>query len=231
MMFCTKLSLMNKQLVKKTQTELPHQYYALYLWDPAVPAYCSFSKLYIGDREAMERVAEQMDAGKDYHDTAKAIRAYFAGNLGATHIIAYQEIPVLEPVEILADSYLKLPAHKWDHMNIWKRPQPMTFAGAEVWQLVVHYDGMYRRCVRTRITDLMGTSPASRRSVEYCDDFVFGNACVLSQGRDRQGDGIFETLLFVQEDEEETPERLLSELNDPEKVIFKGIMDEIFGDG
>jgi hypothetical protein len=72
--------------------------YAFYLDDPAAPSFCSFSKLYFGQKADLLKVAERLEATDCYPGTVSAIRDYFSGNLSASHNIAYQTIPVLQPV-------------------------------------------------------------------------------------------------------------------------------------
>ena len=93
--------------------------YALKLWNPATPAFCSASRLYIGSRGKILQVAKEMEEYDKESETAMAIRDYFAGNSDARHSTAYQEIPVLEQVQLLSQSEMELPKKTWKHLNAW----------------------------------------------------------------------------------------------------------------
>ena len=49
------------------------KYYALKLWDPATPGFCSFSKVYIGTEEELKTVVARMKKAEEYEDTQEAI--------------------------------------------------------------------------------------------------------------------------------------------------------------
>ena len=60
-------------------------HYVLQLWEPAAPAFCSFSKMYVGAKLEILEVAERLESEQAMLETSAAIRAYFAGNHNATH--------------------------------------------------------------------------------------------------------------------------------------------------
>ena len=204
-------------------------YYVLKLWDPATPGYCSFDKLYIGDEMALKYVAKAMDREEPGCETAMAIQAYFAGDKAATHSIAYQQIPVLELVQILACSEMSLPAKIWDHYNTWGFSYLMKWSAAAVQQILVPYGGQYRRFVKALISDL------SYRSVDGewrpASASFWGNVGVLRGAALDDGHRTLQNVLYVQEDTSEDMESLLQKMKDPEAVIMDKFCDEIFGDG
>ena len=128
-----------------------NQHFVLNLWEPAAPAFCSFAKPYVGSRHDLLKVAVNMKNADPQSETAKAIQEYFGGNHGATHKIAYQEIAILTPVRVLATSKMTLPGRTWEHLNVWDCPYKMKFDAAEVSQIIIRYDGMYRRCIKAPI--------------------------------------------------------------------------------
>lgn len=203
-------------------------HYVIKLWEPAVPSFCSFDKLYVGSKQDILQAALNMERINPDDTTAKAIREYFDGNREATHNIAYHEIPVLKPVRILASSKITLPEMTWEHQNIWNCPYKMKFDSAEVSQIVIRYEGKYHRCIKAKIT---GFCYAGIYDEWISVDTIFGNDCVINAVSHPSGKMIFENILYVQEEVSKGKESLMLKLNDPGKVIFKRICDEVFGDG
>lgn len=140
--------------------------------------------------------------------------------------IEYQEIAILTPVRVLATSKMTLPGRTWEHLNVWDCPYKMKFDAAEVSQIIIRYDGMYRRCIRAKFTDLCyeGTKGEWRP----VGSVLFGNASVIEFNSDT---GSFENLLYVQEDVSDTKEQLETKLDNPDEIILDRICDEVFGDG
>ena len=129
-------------------------------------------------------------------------------------------------VKQLATSKMTLPGRTWEHLNVWDCPYKMKFDAAEVSQIIIRYDGMYRRCIRAKFTDLCyeGTKGEWRP----VGSVLFGNASVIEFNSDT---GSFENLLYVQEDVSDTKEQLETKLDNPDEIILDRICDEVFGDG
>lgn len=204
-------------------------HYVLQLWEPAAPAFCSFSKMYVGAKSEILGVAERMESEQTMPETSAAIRAYFAGNRNATHNIAYQEIPILTPVRVLGEAKLQLTEREWEHLNAWDWPYKMRFARAEVSQIVVRYGGNYHRCMKVTTTDLY--YEGLQGEWKPVGSMFFGNACVLHSAELLDGHHEFGNDLYVQEESSRTKEKLLRKLTDPEEVVFDRLCDEVFGDG
>ena len=176
-----------------------NQHFVLNLWEPAAPAFCSFAKPYVGSRHDLLKVAVN---------------------------IAYQEIAILTPVRVLATSKMTLPGRTWEHLNVWDCPYKMKFDAAEVSQIIIRYDGMYRRCIRAKLTDLC--YEGIKGEWRPVGSVLFGNASVIEFNSDA---GSFENLLYVQEDVSDTKEQLETKLDNPDEIILDRICDEVFGDG
>ena len=202
------------------------QHYVLKLWEPAAPAFCSFAKPYVGSKHDLLKVAANIKNADQQSETAKAIQEYFGGNHGATHKIAYQELPILTPVRVLASSKITLPSRAWEHLNVWDCTYNMRFESAEVSQIIVRFDGKYHRCIRAKFTDLC--YEGVKGEWRQVGSVLFGNASVIETFSDA---GTFENLLYVQEDVSDTKEPLESDLNNPDRIVFDRICDEVFGDG
>lgn len=181
---------------------------------------------YVGSRHDLLKVAVNMKNADPQSETAKAIQEYFGGNHEATHKIAYQEIAILTPVRVLTSSKMTLPGKTWEHLNVWDCPYKMKFDAAEVSQIILRYDGMYRRCVRAKFTDFC--YEGIKGDWRPIGSVLFGNASVIEFNMDA---GTFETLLYVQEDTSDTKEQLEAKLDNPDEIILDRICDEVFGDG
>ena len=204
-------------------------HYVLQLWEPAAPAFCSFSKVYVGTKPELLKVAERLEQEQNMPETSAAIREYYAGNHKATHNVAYQEIPVLTPVRVLGESKLGLPEREWEHMNAWEWPYKMRFASAQVSQIVIRFGGNYHRCLKATTTDLC--YEGFQGEWKPIGSILFGNACVLHSEELPDGHFEFGNDLYVQEESSKTKEPLVRKLMDPEEVVFDRLCDEIFGDG
>ena len=208
---------------------LNDEYYAICLDDPAVPAFCSFPKLYIGSEEDLLTLAANLDRDGVYAGTAAGIRSYFAGNTGVTHIIALAEIPVIQPVEVLDISELHLGARQWTHMNTWDCPYDLRFDSASVSQILVRHEGKILRCIRARFNGLTYLAFAGRWMP--IGGTIFGHYSVLSIRPLRNGGYDFGTILYMCEDSAKSLAELWPKLNDPDALIFDSICAEVFGDG
>lgn len=205
------------------------EYYALYLDDPAVPAFCSFSKLYIGQKEDLLKVADNFERNESYLETAKGIRDYFAGNTDAKHNIAYQTIPVLTPVRFIKASETVLKDIEWDHINTWNFVYRMKADTVTVSQILVSHDFRFYRCVRAELKGLC--MKGFRSDWMSVGDFFFGHSSIFKITELPDDKRILESLLYVQEDESDVVWGLEQKIDDPSAVILDKICDEIFGDG
>lgn len=109
---------------------------------------------------------------------------------------------------------------------MWDCPYKMKFDAAEVSQIIIRYDGMYRRCIRAKLTDLC--YEGIKGEWRPVGSVLFGNASVIEFNSDA---GSFENLLYVQEDVSDTKEQLETKLDNPDEIILDRICDEVFGDG
>lgn len=204
-------------------------YYEFFLFDPATPSFVSMPKRYIGNKSGLLAVADHLAEEEYYKDTVEGIRAFFKGHTDVTHSIAFQTIPVLQPVRVLEKTELLLGEREWNHINAWGFPYHMHFRSAEVSQLLVQLEGSYLRFVRAKIADF--GYRGFRDGWQPIGGFILGNASVLNI-RDR-GDGgyDFSNLLYVCEDASDSLEEQRQRMRDTNAVVLDGICDEVFGDG
>ena len=129
-------------------------------------------------------------------------------------------------IQNMLDEVLTLPSRVWEHLNVWDCSYKMEFDSAEVSQIIVRSDGKFHRCIRAKFTDLC--YEGIKGEWRPVGSVLFGNASVIETDL---GAGIFENLLYVLEDVSDTKEQLKAELNNPARIIFDRICDEVFGDG
>lgn len=205
------------------------KYYVLKLWDYGTPAFVSFDKMYVGT-EADIRAATESMKKKDADDkTVKALERYFAGDMTATHNIAYREIPILEPCTRIASSALTLGEYSWEHINVWGFPYYMKCDSAEVKQIIIRYKKKYYRCVRVWFKNLRYGISTEKYSL--LGDFFLGPSALFSVTDQPDKSRTMSNRLYVVEEVydkiEDAEDKLLSE----EHLVFKGFCDDIFADG
>ena len=206
------------------------KYYILNLWDYGTPAFVSCDKMYIGTEADMRVVLEQMKQSETRSEqTIEAIERYLAGDKIATHNIAYNEIPVIEPCTRIASSTLTLGAYSWEHINVWGHPYVMKCDSSEVMQILIKHKRKYYRCVRAWFRNLCYKSGSGRWSL--LGDFYLGPA-YLFDVKDNPGEGrTMNNLLYVVEKKYDKLDDVDDELLSEEHLDFKGFCDDIFADG
>lgn len=130
------------------------QYYALQLWDATKLGITPFEKTYIGTEKEILEIAKDMEKEKKYPDTVIAIKKYFAGDKTATHLIAFEKVPVLTPIIVKTERVLSLDRYEWVHKNDWALAENLKCDGVEASQIIVKYQGKYLRCIRARFKNL-----------------------------------------------------------------------------
>ena len=209
---------------------MDEKYYILNLWDYGTPAFVSCDKMYVGTEAEIRTAIEAMKRSpKGSEETIAAVERYLAGDKTATHNIAYNEIPVLEPCTRIASSSLSLGSYAWEHTNVWGFPYKMKCDKAEIKQIIIKYKRKYYRCVRAWFQNLCYESVSGKWTL--MGDFYLGPA-YLFDVKDEPGEGrTMNNLLYVAEEVyaklEDAEDKLLSE----EHLVFKGFCDDIFADG
>jgi hypothetical protein len=186
--------------------------------------------MYVGTEAEIRVAIEAMkQSPKGSAETVAATERYLAGDKTATHNIAYNEIPVLEPCRRIASSTLSLGSYAWEHTNVWGFPYMMKCDSAEIKQIIIQYKRKYYRCVRAWFKNLCYESVSGKWTL--LGDFYLGPA-YLFDVKDDPGEGrTMNNLLYVAEEIyaklEDAEDKMLSE----EYLIFKGFCDDIFADG
>ena len=206
-----------------------NDHHALYLDDPVAPSFCPESKMYVGQKEDLMKVAGRLDERGAYDETARGIRDYFAGNTGVKHSIAYATMPVLTPVRVIGRSHFRIPAREWSHVNIWDCEYKMKTSGAEVDQILIELGKGLFRCVKAVFSDLCYSGSDGRRFP--VGDVIFGHESIIETSQDDDGCRKLGTLLYVVEDIRGRDVDTESLMSDPDKLEFGHICDKKFGDG
>lgn len=137
---------------------MDEQYYCLHLDDYSAPAFTSFGKAYYGTMADMRSFINALDSdperSKTYEKLIGAFREYEAGNTSVKHNVAYQEIPLLEPVTLLGKAALRLDNYRWEHLNTWRWPYNMRCDVVETTHLWLSIDGVYCRAVLAKFENL-----------------------------------------------------------------------------
>ena len=207
-----------------------NDYYLLKLFDPATPGFCSFDKIYVGTEETIKIVADNLSKLNSDSDTSIAIQSYFNGNISAEHYIAYKKQNVLTPISIEAENKMSFEGMKWTHINIWGFPYEMKCDSANVHQIIFHYDDAYYRCVRVWLKNLC--YECFNDNWSKLNGGFWGNGSVLNVTTiPGTNDFIFNNLLFIEEAHYDDKTAAFEDFNKKEKIEFKKICDEIYGDG
>lgn len=208
---------------------MDEQYYALYLDDPVSPPYCSVDKLYVGTKTELDAAIQAMSAEHGYEDTVIAYNDYWQGNMGATHHVAYREMPILSPVQMGKSTRLELKETEWEHLNVWRCPYKMRAEGILVKQILLEYKQQYYRMMRAWFKNLCYQSPAGNwRRVE---GGFWGHGCLLDVQHLPSGDVVLNNLLYMEQDRFGNRTDAESVMQELENVVFDCICGEIFADG
>ena len=137
---------------------MTEQYYCLHLDDYSAPSFTSFGKAYYGTMADLQEFIGALDRHEQYHERYAALigafREYEAGNHEVKHNVAYQEIPLLEPVRLLGIATLRLDNYRWEHLNTWRWPYNMKCDVVDTTHYWFSLDGVYCRAVKAKFENL-----------------------------------------------------------------------------
>ena len=203
------------------------RYYALLLEDPAAPAFATAPKLYVGREDDVLTVVRRLEKEHLYLETVSAARAFFAGDQTAMHTVAGNEYPILSPVQPLESTNLLLPHTQWIHTNTWDAEYELRAESVEVEQILVFYKKLYVRCIRACFHNLSYFGlmndwvPIGRT--------ILGHKSVVNITP--EPNRTLRNQLYVVEDIGDDPKEMTAKMCDAGAVMFRRIMDEVFGVG
>ena len=137
---------------------MDEQFYCLHLDDYSAAAFTSFGKAYYGTMADIKAFIDALggdpERSENYAKLIAAFREYEAGNTAVKHNVAYQEIPLLEPVKLLGKATLRLDNYRWEHLNTWRWPYNMKCDVVDTTHYWFALDGIYCRAVKARFENL-----------------------------------------------------------------------------
>lgn len=207
------------------------EYYRITLDDYACPGFVSWDKSYFGTLEDIRALVEALEASGDHGmpmaELISAFRAYEAGEKHITHHVAYQEVPLLEPVKLLGKEMVQSGSYAWVHFNTWGCPYHMRCDGVETEHLWLEGSGKYYRVVKARFRNLQYQGLAGQWRPMTDGFWGFPEMLVFEDGYLYNRLAVVEKSSSLQELVEEDMSTFPSERD----VDFTGFSQEIFGDG
>lgn len=206
--------------------------YCLRLDDYSGPSFTSWGKPYYGTLADIQGLVDALsDDGKEHGLTITemidAFRAYLTGDHEVAHHVAYQEVPLLTPVEALGAKRLSQKHFSWEHTNTWGCIYPMRCDCVTIDLYWISGPEGFSRVVRAGFDNLayMGSSDSWHPLRDGFWGFpemikTDGNTCSI---RLAVLDKRFENLDAALED--------MAAAHTVSDVNFKRICDDIFGNG
>ena len=202
--------------------------FAIALPECAAPAFCSLSKIYVGELDDLYPIINRLRSVPGYEDTVEAFDEYLMGNRQAAHRVAYAWQVILEPVKELAQKKIHLGETAWEHLNIWGCPYNVGFSQADIERVAIRYHGEHLLYCRAKMMDLCYEVENDRHNL---DGGFWGNEYVMDITTMPDGHYTVSNLLFIKETSYDTEEQMMAALADDSTIQFKEIMNEVFGDG
>lgn len=206
------------------------QYYRLELDDYSTVSFCSFGKYYFGTLEEIRAFIDTLDkkCKSSHRELVAAFRAYEAGQVAATHHVAFQEVSLLMPAKLIYKEKAVLENHTWEHLNTWQCVYKMRCEKVETEHLWIECEGRGFRVLKASFRGLQHES-VLRGWRDIHENMLWGFPYIL-----QEDSGRFRNVLAEPEKGFETMEKLEQDWenfkNNPDPQ-FGGFCDDIFGDG
>lgn len=206
------------------------RYFRLLLDDYSSPSFTSFDKDYFGTLEDLAGFFRALKADEVVAQRQAYVLSifdeYLAGKKTISHSVAYRDVPFLVPAKVLGEDHSVLTNHSWEHRNIWDCIYNMKCDKVESTHLWFSCYGQYTRCVQSRFTNLMysgsrdfrelnGSAWGYPHQIEFNEPFTYSRLFVVEKTFKNKAQALNDRINF---------------LHDPDP-IFKGVLDDIFGDG
>lgn len=212
------------------------QFYCLTLDDYAVPSFCSFEAWYFGTLPLITSLIEELKADEKYSKNhahlIEAFREYCNGNTKVTHNVAYQEMPLIEPVSVYTEIENTAGRNKVEHLNVWDCTYYMRWKKSESNHIWLRYKNCYLRCIKTQFYNLEFAVIDIEENYEPIDCYMgFPRQTVFGEAADEY---TVENRLYVSEKVFDSEDELLQDIenfrNTPDP-IYTEIFNGIFGNG
>lgn len=200
----------------------------------AAASFTSFSKPYFGTLEQIDAlfqaIREDKETASKLDDLLEVYDRYKTGETNIEHIVAYQKVPFLVPVqEVLGESQLVVMNHHWDHLNIWECPYHMRCDTAESKHLWLRCEDRYYRVISARFANLCYKDSFLKNQYvhPYGSPWGFPHQFVLSPDISYNRLFVVEEIFASRDDALED----YAKFGDDPTPVFDSVMDDLFGDG
>lgn len=157
------------------------------------------------------------DSHKSYYGTGDTIAAFRAKCRGENFD--------LEPCELIQHRHIEMGETQWKFLNTWEYFYYLRATSITIDQALLFSDGWYRLCIRPVFRGLEYHSEI-RNTWKPMGDRFWGLKGVMEQVEEEH-----RCNLFVYYEAIESLEEARKYMDDPSRIRFNSIMEEIFGDG
>lgn len=205
---------------------MKEQFYALLLDDYATVSFCSFAKGYYG---TIDDISEFL-LGLDGNESSKvAFEEFKKGNINAEHVVAYNNMKFLTPVIVHSKHDYVFEDKHWTHNNIYGCPYEMHAERIEAQQVIIHHENKFLRCIKATFYNLSYEDLIQDDKLVLVKKF-WGHPNIYKTDFSNEGKSVIKSRFFVVEESYESYKEAIDSLN-IEKITFKSLMDDVFGDG
>ena len=207
------------------------QYYRLILDDVSAPSFTSFGKPYFGTLREISDFIVALESDSTTSEQEKhliqAFSAYEQGKTGVTHIAAYQEVPLLTPVNVIHEEQHSFSDYSWIHYNTWDCPYSMRCSKVETRHLWLQTEDFYGRVMYANFADLEYQGDENHRIT--IGDMLWGYPEMLHYAPPNIYNRLAESeRIFKTQSELEADWAAFCAQPDPD---FSEFCNDIFGDG
>ncbi len=209
-----------------------NQFYCLTLDDYAAPSFCSFGTCYFGTLPLITSLIEGLKANErhatKHANLIHAFTEYCNGNTETKHNVAYQEVPLLEPVSVYTEIGITAGSNKVEHLNVWDCIYYMRWEKTESNHIWLRYKNCYLRCIKAQFHDLEFAVVDIEENYDPID---------MSMGFPLQtifGENTVGNRLYVVEKNFDDEKELLQDIENFQNApdpIYTEIFNDIFGNG
>lgn len=208
------------------------KYYSICLWDYALPDFISGATKYYG---TLNEIAAYIDALRKLsqgEDIIGAFQEFMSGNKNAQINIAYSDVPLLQPVEVLFEDNCSGQKIEWTHTNVWDceyRLRATQYNNKHIW--IKDSDGKYLRCIKPTLTNLEYENPFKKGKWDLISSF-WGQPAIIDTFQGSQNNDIYKGMLYFTECIYDTLQELEDDyLHFNGNAEYKHFCNDIFADG
>lgn len=209
------------------ENRIPPKLFAISLDDHFRPSFSSFPKRYYGTLQQIQAVVEALNYDK-HKGTVDAFHRYMNGECDVTHIIAYKELRLLEPVTHIKDAYLYLIDRTWDFKNVWGSTYKMQVHSAHMNAVLIIDGDRYIRCICPDMEGLSYSSEVDNYTTWHPINSFWGHPGILAYKETERPKVICN--LYLPEREYDDVKQAVAELNTADPILDV-VCEDIFGDG